>query len=231
MFKLISIFLFLSFCGVSFANDVEKESKYIENAQIIETQEKFLLYGVENLINDLKVDFKAFDQELFDCVYEKNDWIDKCNVVAFKLQNHKYVHLRKDEFQVYSFFSKTCKAGSDFGCFNVALMLFNGNGVRQDYAKSLNLFKKLCNDSFDDVKANSCVNAGYFYEFGFQNYNFDDKKDSKTKKVKNALEYYGKGCDYKSRDGCVNYASLNKKENREFKELSYFCEIPAKKAQ
>ena len=76
-------------------------------------------------------------------------------------------------------------------------MYYKGEGVKQDYFKATEFFKKAC----DGQNAHGCVNLGVIYENG-EGVKQDNKK---------AKELYGKACDLKLQKGCEGYTKLNKK--------------------
>jgi len=41
-------------------------------------------------------------------------------------------------------FKKSCDAGDAVGCSNVGLMYDRGQGVKQDYTKAMQFYKKAC---------------------------------------------------------------------------------------
>ena len=80
-------------------------------------------------------------------------------------------------------------------CYNLGVMYFNGKGVRQDYHKASELWKKAC----DMKDANACNNLGFLYENG------QGVKQNRSI----AKQYYGKACDLGEQLGCNNYKILN----------------------
>ena len=74
-------------------------------------------------------------------------------------------------------------------------MYDNGKGVKQDYFKAVELFRKACNGG----ESMGCNNLGVMYE---------DGKGVKQDYFK-AKELFGKACDMKEAKGCENYARLN----------------------
>ena len=79
-------------------------------------------------------------------------------------------------------------------CSLAALAYDNGEGVRQDKFKAVELFTKAC----DGGSANGCLNLGVMYVKG-EGVKLDKKR---------ALALVGKACDLKSEKGCKNYAIL-----------------------
>ena len=121
-------------------------------------------------------------------------------------------------------------------CGELARYYYEGLGVRQDFAKALQYYKKACGLG----NADSCTKAGGSYLFGK-----GTKKDFKLAKsyyekacemesavgcfglgvmyhvyhggksvpqnLSKAKELYGKACDLGNQDGCDNYKKLNEK--------------------
>ncbi|ETD24253.1 tetratricopeptide repeat protein [Helicobacter macacae] len=84
------------------------------------------------------------------------------------------------------------QAGS---CYNLGYMYANGKGVRQDYAKAAELWKKAC-----DMKYGfACNNLGVLY----------GKGQGVRQNRSTAKQYYGKACDLGNQVGCDNYKLLN----------------------
>lgn len=80
-------------------------------------------------------------------------------------------------------------------CFNLGIMHANGKGVRQDYHKSHELWKKAC-----DMKLGSaCNNLGFLYGNG----------QGVRQNLSTAKQYYGKACDLGNQMGCDNYRELH----------------------
>ena len=80
-------------------------------------------------------------------------------------------------------------------CYNLALKYKFGKGVRQDYFKAVQYYKKAC----DLGSASGCNNLGYNYDKGL-----GVKQNEST-----AKQYYGKACDLGHQMGCDNYRILN----------------------
>ena len=80
-------------------------------------------------------------------------------------------------------------------CYNLGVMYVEGQGVRQDYYRARELYKKAC----DMKHASACNNLGFLYGKGQgvkQNHSI-------------AKQYYGKACDLGSQIGCDNYKLPN----------------------
>ena len=73
-------------------------------------------------------------------------------------------------------------------------MYANGEGIRQDSFKAVELYQKAC----DGGNATGCVNLGVLYRKG-EGVRKDDSK---------ALNLFGKACDLKDELGCKNFAIL-----------------------
>ena len=118
-------------------------------------------------------------------------------------------------------------------CLNLAKHYYNGWGVRQDFAKSLQYFKKACGLS----NAESCANAGLVYILGKGtkiDYKLAKSYFEKSCEMQDGLgcsllggmyqngegvpqnlskakELYGKSCDLGEQSGCDYYKKLNEK--------------------
>jgi TPR repeat protein len=90
--------------------------------------------------------------------------------------------------------NKACDGGYAIGCSNLGSMYLNGDGVRQDKFKAVELYTKAC----DGRNAGGCSNLGVMYDNG------DGVRQDKSK----ALQLFGKACDMKNEGGCKNYAIL-----------------------
>ena len=58
---------------------------------------------------------------------------------------------------------KACDGGNMLGCHNLGIMYTNGNGVKKDFSKAVELFKKVC----DGGEVRGCGNLGAMYANGF----------------------------------------------------------------
>jgi uncharacterized protein len=86
------------------------------------------------------------------------------------------------------------KQGHAIAQFNLGFMYANGEGVKQDKFKAVELYTKAC----DGGNAGGCIILGFNYESG-EGVKLDKKR---------ALALYGKACDLKGELGCKNYARL-----------------------
>ena len=81
-------------------------------------------------------------------------------------------------------------------CYNLGVSYHDGQGVKQDYKKAVELFFKAC--EADYVKG--CYNLGGSY------YNGQGVKQDRNK----ASELYAKACDMGLKQGCDNHKILSK---------------------
>ena len=103
-----------------------------------------------------------------------------------------------DYFNAKKYFEIGCNKVSDTqvtSCYNLGIMYFNGKGVRQDYYKARELYKKACDMKYADA----CNNLGVLYFYG------QGVKQNRSI----AKQYYGKACDLGSQMGCDSYKLLN----------------------
>ena len=98
----------------------------------------------------------------------------------------------KKDIELYT---KACDGGHMSGCYNLALLYKNGQGVRQDYKKANELWSKAC----DGGDMGGCYNLGFLYNYG------QGVRQNKSK----AKELFGKACDGGNQKGCDNYKILN----------------------
>ena len=77
----------------------------------------------------------------------------------------------------------------------LGVMYANGQGVKQDYAKAVELYQKAA----EQGDASAQYNLGIMYKNGL------GVKQNYTK----AKEYFGLACDNKDQDGCDMYKKLN----------------------
>jgi len=89
-----------------------------------------------------------------------------------------------------------CDSGDASGCSDLGYLYYQGKGVKQDYFKAADLFKKAC----DARNPFGCDILGMMYETG----------QGVRQSLGKARELYGKECDLKEQLGCINYARLNK---------------------
>lgn len=75
-------------------------------------------------------------------------------------------------------------------------MYYGGKGIKQDYFKSVELWKKVCNNG----DARGCFGVGAMYNRGL----------GVRQDFKKALKLYGQACDMQFELGCKSYAILKK---------------------
>jgi len=89
---------------------------------------------------------------------------------------------------------KACSLSYGGGCLNLGNLYDNGEGVKKDVFKAVELYEKAC--SLND--ATGFYNLGVLYHNG----------EGVRKNLKKAKELYGKSCDLKYEEGCRAYAKL-----------------------
>ncbi|RDU51662.1 sel1 repeat family protein [Helicobacter sp. MIT 01-3238] len=106
----------------------------------------------------------------------------------------------QDYYNAKKYYEIACNKGNDEysqaeDCYNLGVLYNGGQGVRQDYYKAHELWKKAC-----DMKYGfACNNLGVRYINGQ-----GVRQNSST-----AKQYFGKACDLGSQNGCDNYRKLN----------------------
>lgn len=86
------------------------------------------------------------------------------------------------------------------GLKQIGFLYHDGFGVRQDYKKAFENFKKSCDIGAGEASGASCAQVGLLYLFGF----------AVKKNLSVAKEYIGKGCDLGFQPSCETYKELNK---------------------
>jgi len=81
------------------------------------------------------------------------------------------------------------------GCSNLGVGYENGVGVKQDYTKAAELYKKAC----EGGEATGCDNLGVLYQNG--------KGVPADKQL--AKKYFAMACDMKLKDGCEHYKKID----------------------
>ncbi|MGX3044388.1 tetratricopeptide repeat protein [Helicobacter sp. T3_23-1056] len=109
----------------------------------------------------------------------------------------------RDFFNAKKNFEILCdKSNSSFkgdACALLGTMYVNGEGVRQDYNRAFEYYKKSC-----ELKSPAgCNNLGVAYYFG----------QGVREDFSLAKQYYGKACDLGSQKACDNYKRLNLQHN------------------
>ena len=126
-----------------------------------------------------------------------------------EFNNAVIAYKNKDFFVAFELFDKLCKNGNLVACNNLGILYDNGYGTRQSYQKAFEIYKNLC----DKKISIGCYNLGAMYSSRLAVETVDREK---------ALDFFGKGCDYKSTISCERYALFNKSKsyisdtNREF---------------
>lgn len=106
----------------------------------------------------------------------------------------------EDYYNAKKYYEMACnKSNGDLahaeGCSNLGGLYYKGLGVRQDYYKAHELWKKAC-----DMKVGeACFNLGMLYYKG----------QGVRQNLSTAKQYYGKACDLGRQIGCDNYRKLN----------------------
>ena len=119
------------------------------------------------------------------------------NSTAYGQLGRAYYQLN-DYFNAKKYFEISCNKVSDIqaeSCYNLGVMYVEGQGVRQDYHKAAELYKKACDMKYADA----CNNLGVLYGKG------QGVKQNRSI----AKQYYGKACDLGEQMGCDNYKLLN----------------------
>ncbi|MGX2971559.1 tetratricopeptide repeat protein [Helicobacter sp. T3_23-1059] len=117
--------------------------------------------------------------------------------IAYGELGRAYYQLN-DYFNAKEYFEIGCNKVSDIqeaSCYILGLMHFNGKGVRQDFHKAAELYKKACDMKY----AGACNNLGVLYDNG----------QGVKQNLSIAKQYYGKACDLGAQKGCDNYKLLN----------------------
>ena len=121
------------------------------------------------------------------------------NNSAYDLLGLTYADLN-DYFNAKKYFEIGCNKVSDMqseSCYNLGVMYVEGQGVREDYHKARELYKKAC----DMKNGFACNNLGALYGKG------QGVKQNRSI----AKQYYGKACDLGNQLGCDNYKEYNEK--------------------
>ena len=106
----------------------------------------------------------------------------------------------QDYYNAKKYYEIACNKGNgdifqSEPCYNLGVMYANGEGVRQNYAKAAELWKKACDmkDGF------ACNNLGGLYNDGL----------GVRQNLSTAKQYYGRACDFGNQTGCDNYKNMN----------------------
>ncbi|ETD24248.1 tetratricopeptide repeat protein [Helicobacter macacae] len=107
----------------------------------------------------------------------------------------------QDYYNAKKYYEIACNKGNgdihqSGSCFNLGNNLYyKGQGVRQDYAKAAELWKKAC----DMKNGDACNGLGVLYAKG----------QGVRQNLSTAKQYYGKACDLGNQVGCDNYKLLH----------------------
>jgi len=110
-------------------------------------------------------------------------------------------------------YEMACEKGDAAACTRLGLLYDTGEGVKQDYARALELYAKAC----DGGNAMGCYNQGLMYALGK-----GIKKD-----YRRAAELYQKGCAGGNAMGCTNLGILyrdGKGVNKDYNRAIELCE-------
>ena len=120
---------------------------------------------------------------------------------AYGILGATYGNLQ-DYYNAKKYFEMGCNKGNGDlvqaeSCYHLGLMYDSwGKGVRRDYAKAHELYKKAC----DMKHGRACNNLGVLYDNG----------QGVRQNLSTAKQYYGKACDFGNQTGCDNYKLLNR---------------------
>lgn len=106
----------------------------------------------------------------------------------------------QDFFNAKKYFEIGCNNSVDAKlgfCYNLAVMYYEGKGVRQDYHKAKELYDKSCKLKH----ARACFNLGVLHNNG----------QGVKQNLSTAKQYFGKACDFGEQIGCDNYRELNER--------------------
>ena len=109
-------------------------------------------------------------------------------------------HKLQDYYNAKKYYEIACNKGNgdifqSEPCLKLGLMYCEGKGVRQDYAKAAELYKKAC-----DMKYGfACNELGVLYNNG----------QGVRQNRSTAKQYFGRACDFGEQTGCDNYRKLN----------------------
>lgn len=106
----------------------------------------------------------------------------------------------QDYYNAKKYYEIACNKGNgdlyqSEPCSNLGIMYHYGKGVRQDYTKASELYRKACDMKYDLA----CNNLGVLYDGG----------QGVRQNRSTAKQYYGKACDLGEQLGCDNYKLLN----------------------
>ena len=88
------------------------------------------------------------------------------------------------------FYQKACAGGNAKGCFNLAVMYDNGEGVSQDFVRAKELYQQTC----EQGAQKGCFNLGLLYEYG----------KGIPKDIPEAMSLYQKSCERGEAAGCLH---------------------------
>ena len=103
----------------------------------------------------------------------------------------------QDYYNAKKYYEIACEkvnAAQAENCHNLGVMYYEGRGVRQDYAKAAELYKKACDMKY----GGACNNLGVLYNNG----------QGVRQNLSTAKQYLGKACDFGEQMGCENYKKL-----------------------
>ncbi len=115
---------------------------------------------------------------------------ERCNEIGDAYQfGWDDLEINYDEAAVYQ--EKACSGGSVEGCTSLGLLYFEGRGVKKDFNKALELWRKACNGNAA-VNARGCHMLAISYDFG----------EGVAKDPARARMLYGKACRLGAKKAC-----------------------------
>lgn len=132
------------------------------------------------------------DEERFDAVLSSYILQHRtCKKLGLIFFNAKEYHISK------AFFERLCQAGGYVSCYILGGYYDFGYGVKQDYLKARELYKKSCDMKF----GGGCFGLATLYHDGL----------GVRQNLSIAKQYAGKACDLGYQEGCNLYRDLNEK--------------------
>lgn len=119
------------------------------------------------------------------------------NTLAYEPLGDTYSQI-EDYYNSVKYYKIGCEkvnVNQVISCHNLGVSYDSGQGVRQDYHKAIELYKKACDMKY----GKSCSALGSMYEEG----------EGVRQNLSTAKQYFGKACDLGSQNGCDNYRKLN----------------------
>lgn len=133
--------------------DQEKAMEYLSKSADLDNEEAMHFLAYELLIQSDPPDFDTFIL-----------WLDRAAKRGHSLSANDlglYWKEKQDFAKAREYFELACQYNNPYGCYNLGVLYYNGDGVEQDYAKAKRYFQKSAERQFGPAYTGLAILAFY----------------------------------------------------------------------